>query len=85
MGQRDAIHALIDEIDDDDLPLAREALELIQRSFVVSDEERRELEERFAACDRGEGTEARAFLKRLREDEPAARRPRLYSSSTLRA
>lgn len=75
MGQRDSIHALVDEIEDDDLPFAREALEAIRRGFVVTEDERRELESRFAACENGEGTEARAFLKRLRErDERPARR-----------
>jgi len=75
MGQRDAIHALVDEIEDEDLPLAQEALEVIRRGFVVTEDERRELESRFAACDEGRGTEARAFLQRLREqDERAARR-----------
>ena len=75
MGQRDSIHALIDEIEEDDLPLAREALEVIRRGFLVTEDERRELESRFAACENGEGSEARAFLKRLRErDEQAARR-----------
>ena len=84
MGQRDtivppalraSIHALVDGIEEDDLPLAHEALAVISRGFVATEDERRELEERFAACDRGEGIEARAFLQRLRErDEQAARR-----------
>jgi len=31
MGTRDALHALIDEIPDDDLALAQDALEVIRR------------------------------------------------------
>jgi hypothetical protein len=67
VGTRDALHVLIDEIPEDDLPLAQDALEAIRRGFEVTDDERRELEERFASCDRGEGVEARAFLRKLRE------------------
>lgn len=67
MAGRDALHALVDEIAEDDLPLAQDALEAIRRGFEVSDDERRELEERFAACERGEGIEARSFLATLRE------------------
>jgi hypothetical protein len=75
MAGRDALHALVDEIAEDDLPLAQDALEAIRRGFEVTDDERRELEERFAACDRGEGIEARGFLAKLRErDETSARR-----------
>ena len=74
VGTRDALHALIDEIPDDDLPLAQGALELITRGVEVSEEERRELEERFADLDRGEGIEARGFLTKLRERDAAATR-----------
>ena len=71
MAGRGAIHAL-DEIAEDDLPLAEDALEAIRKGFQVTEDERRELEERFAACDRGEGLDARSFLAKLRERDGAA-------------
>ena len=67
MAARDALHALVDEIAEDDLPLAQDAQEAIRKGFEVTEDERRELEQRFAACDLGEGIEARGFLARLRE------------------
>ncbi len=74
MANRSKLHALLDEIPDGDLPLAREALELIRGGFDVTDDERRELQERFAACDRGEGVDARGFLDRLRRQDDAPTR-----------
>jgi hypothetical protein len=65
VNARDAIHALVDNLDDADLDRARKALEEIA-VVKLTDEERRVLLARAAACDRGEGIDAREFLAKLR-------------------
>jgi hypothetical protein len=65
MATRDSIHALVDDLPEGDLPRAKRALEDIL-DFDVTDEDRDELLDREAECDRGEVVEARAFLYGLR-------------------
>ncbi len=65
MGTRDAIHALVDDIAEADLPRARRALEDVL-AFDVTEEEREELLQREAECDRGEVIGAGALLEQLR-------------------
>jgi hypothetical protein len=66
---RDAIHTLVDDLDDTDLERAKHALEELVR-VELSDAELKELLERSAACRRGEGVDAREFLAQLRGDSP---------------
>jgi hypothetical protein len=65
MATRDSVHALVDDLPEGDLPRAKRALEDIL-GFDVTDEERKELLDREAECDRGEVVEAHPFLEDLR-------------------
>jgi hypothetical protein len=65
VNTREAIHALIDQIDDADLERAKDALEDVVR-VELTDAELKELLEQSAACERGEGIDARDFLAKLR-------------------
>ena len=67
MVNRASIHALVDDLAEEQLALAKKALEEV-RGFDVSEEDRRELLEREADCDQGNAIEARAFLQRLRRE-----------------
>jgi hypothetical protein len=72
MSTRRAIHALVDELEDAKLELARAALEEIRdEEFELSDADARELLEREAECDHGETVNARAFLAELRDKGPS--------------
>ena len=67
VNTRDALHALVDALDDKKLDLARQALrEIRDEVFDLTDAEERELCKREAECDRGEMVNAREFLSELR-------------------
>ena len=66
MTTRAAIHALVDELDDTQLERARIALLQLRDDFELTDDDERELQDREAACDRGEKVDARGFLNGLR-------------------
>ena len=69
MSTREALHALVDALDDMKLDLARQALQEIRDDvFDLTDAEERELFEREAECERGEIVNARAFLSELRRE-----------------
>jgi hypothetical protein len=64
---RQAIHVLIDELDDDDLELAKQALEEIRdEGFELDDAEKRELSDREAECARGDKRDVRELLDEMR-------------------
>ncbi len=66
MSTRDAVHAVVDDLDEAKLELAKQALEEIRdEAFDLTVEEARELGEREAECDRGETVDARGFLAEL--------------------
>jgi hypothetical protein len=66
VSNREAVHAVVDELDEAKLELAKQALEEIRGdAFDLTAEEERELLEREAECDRGETVDARAFLAEL--------------------
>jgi hypothetical protein len=69
VNTRDAIHALVDELEDADLERAKHALEEMVL-VEVSDAELKELDEQSAACARGEGIDAREFMAKLRGASP---------------
>lgn len=69
MITRADIHALIDDLDERELELAKLALEEIRgEAFDVTDAEERELLEREGECERGDKVNARAFLAELRRE-----------------
>jgi hypothetical protein len=71
---RTTVHALVDELDEDALDLALQALQEIRDgAFELTPEEARELAEREAECDAGDTVDARSFLAALREERPAPR------------
>ena len=75
MTTRSAIHDLVDALADEELELARQALQEIHEDEVaVTTEDRDELLERQAACDAGDVVNARAFLAALREDRSYSHR-----------
>lgn len=58
---------MIDELDEEELELAMQALEEIRgEPFDLSDDDERELREREDACARGEKQEARSLLAALK-------------------
>lgn len=66
MSTRDALHAVVDDLDDAKLELAKQALEEIRDdTFELTPEEERELLDREAECDAGPTIDARAFLADL--------------------
>lgn len=69
VNTRDAIHALVDDLDESELDRAREALEQL-RAVQLSEEDLRELMARDAACERGEGIDFDLFLAKLRGAPP---------------
>lgn len=69
MTTRTAIHALVDQLEDDELEAARDALEELRSDdVVISDDDRDELSRRAAECSAGDVVNARAFLAALREE-----------------
>ena len=67
MKTRDFVHALVDELDDMKLELAKQALEEIRQDvFDLTEAEEHELLEREAECTKGETVNAREFLAELR-------------------
>lgn len=67
MTTRRTVHKLVDELDESELELARQAIvEIRDEGFAVSESEEREILEREAECDRGERVDAREFLAALR-------------------
>ncbi len=69
---RKAIHALIEELEEGKLELAKQALEeLRDDGFDLTAEEERTLLEREAECAHGDKLEARAFLAELRREDHA--------------
>ncbi|NOY94733.1 MAG: hypothetical protein GXP55_26440 [Deltaproteobacteria bacterium] len=64
MATRESIHALVEELEEADLEAAKLALVQL-KGFHVSEEQRRELLERQAECDRGEVVDARTLLRTL--------------------
>ncbi len=69
VNTREAIHALVDELDDADLERAKHALEAMVL-VDVTDAELKELDERVAECRRGEVVDAREFMAQLRGATP---------------
>ena len=66
---RCAVHAIVDDLDESELELARRILEEIRDdAFELTEAEERELRKREQACARGETVEARAFLSALRDE-----------------
>jgi hypothetical protein len=69
MTTRNAIHALVDELDEDELEAAKDALEELHADdVVIADDDRDELIRRAADCSAGDVVNARAFLAALREE-----------------
>ena len=64
---RQHLHALVDDLDEDDLDLARAALrEISEEVFDLSEDDVAALRERETECDRGEVVDANTFLRQLR-------------------
>ncbi len=69
MTTRQAIHTLIEQLEEGKLELARQALEEIRDDgFDLTDEEERALLEREAECARGDKLNVRDFLAELRRE-----------------
>lgn len=69
MTTRSSVHALVDELAEDELEMALQALEEIRAGgFELTTEQRAELVAREAECDAGDVVDARAFLSALRGD-----------------
>jgi hypothetical protein len=69
MTTRNTIHALVDELDEDELEAAKDALEELHADdVVIADDDRDELIRRAADCSAGDVLNARAFLAALREE-----------------
>ncbi|GAB5542755.1 MAG: hypothetical protein RLO52_37485 [Sandaracinaceae bacterium] len=67
MNARQHLHALVDDLDEDDLDLARAALrEFSEEVFDLSEDDVAALRERETECDRGEVVDANTFLRQLR-------------------
>ncbi|RZO65656.1 MAG: hypothetical protein EVA89_01740 [Sandaracinaceae bacterium] len=67
MNARQHLHALVDDLDEDDLDLARAALrEISEEVFDLSEDDAAALRERETECDRGEVVDANTFLRQLR-------------------
>ncbi|HBQ14005.1 MAG: hypothetical protein RLP09_43325 [Sandaracinaceae bacterium] len=67
MNARQHLHALVDDLDEDDLDLARAALrEISEEVFDLSEDDVAALRERETECDRGEVVDANTFLRQLR-------------------
>ena len=67
MNARQHLHALVDDLDEDDLDLARAALrEISEEVFDLSEADVAALRERETECDRGEVVDANTFLRQLR-------------------
>lgn len=74
MTTRSAVHALVDELADEELELAKVALEEIHEGGVEIDaEDLDELKRRQAECAAGDLLDARAFLAALREGSDSSR------------
>lgn len=68
------MHALVDELDEDTLDLAKQVLQEIRDgAFDLTPEEAAELARREAECDAGDTVDARSFLTALREGRAAPR------------
>jgi len=67
VNARQHLHALVDDLDEDDLDLARAALrEISEEVFDLSEDDAAALRERETECDRGEVVDANTFLRQLR-------------------
>jgi len=67
VNARQHLHALVDDLDEDDLDLARAALrEISEEVFDLSEDDVAALRERETECDRGEVVDANTFLRQLR-------------------
>ncbi len=70
MTTRDALHALVEDLEETEWDLAKQALQEIRGdAFDLTETEERELLEREAECDRGEKIGARDFFAELRREE----------------
>jgi hypothetical protein len=75
MTTRRSVHALVDELAEDELEMAMRALaEIRAGGFELTTEDRDELSVRVAECDAGDVVDARAFLAALREEGSDSRR-----------
>lgn len=75
MTTRSSLHAVVDELEEDELDEALQLLEQVRdRTFDLTPEEREELARREAECDSGQVVHARDFLIALRGAAPGSRR-----------
>jgi hypothetical protein len=69
VSKRQAVHALIDELSDEKLEAARQALEdLRDAEFDLREADERELQRRELECDEGDRMGMREFLLELRAE-----------------